>query len=205
LVIWLVHGWRSQARGDQIRFMEFVRAAGGLLWRGGPGRPRLALVHRPDHADWSLPKGKLDPLESWGHAAVREVAEETGCHARITAFAGAKLLVEREVPKLILYWHMLVVREGVPLGDEEVDEVAWLAPRQALARLDSASDRRLLLQALPDVKALALGEAARGRTDRETLRARLVLDGRCSEAQLDPYLRLIERTVSTIPQGLTAA
>jgi 8-oxo-dGTP diphosphatase len=175
--------------------MEFEQAAGGLVWRDGPGGPRLALVHRPDRADWSLPKGKLDRLESWRRAAVREVAEETGCQARITTFAGAKLLVEREVPKLILYWHMLVVREGVPRGDEEVDEVAWLSPRQALARLDSASDRRLLRRALPDVKALALGKAAGVGTDRDTLRARLVLDGRCSEPQLDPYLRLIERTV----------
>jgi len=185
--------------------MVLVRAAGGVVWRDGLGGRRLAVVHRPDHADWSLPKGKLDPVETWRRAAVREVAEETGCQARITGFAGAKLFVEREVPKLILYWHMEVVRDGVPEDDEEVDEVAWLTPRQALARLDSASDRRLLLRALSGAGALARGEASEAEIDRAALRARLVLDGRCSDQALEPYLRLIERTVSTARQRMTAA
>lgn len=185
--------------------MELVRVAGGLVWRDGPEGLCLAVVHRPDHADWSLPKGKLDPVESWRRAAVREVAEETGCEARITAFAGAKLFVEREVPKLVLYWHMRVLRDGLPEDDEEVDEVAWLTPRQALARLDSASDRRLLLRALSDARALARGEAPGSWSDREALRARLVLDGRRSELELDPYLRLIERTVSTARLRVSAA
>lgn len=185
--------------------MELVRAAGGLVWRDGPGGPCLAVVHRPDHADWSLPKGKLDPVESWRRAAVREVEEETGCKARITAFAGAKLFVEREVPKLVLYWHMRVLRDGVPEDDDEVDEVAWLTPRQALARLDSASDRRLLLRALSDAWALARGDAAELEIDREVLRSRLVLDGRRGELELEPYLRLIERTISTARQRMSAA
>jgi 8-oxo-dGTP pyrophosphatase MutT (NUDIX family) len=38
-----------------------VRAAGGILVRDG----RVLLVHRPRYDDWTLPKGKLDPGESW--------------------------------------------------------------------------------------------------------------------------------------------
>ena len=38
----------------------------------------MLLVHRPRYDDWSLPKGKLDPGESWQEAAIREVEEETG-------------------------------------------------------------------------------------------------------------------------------
>jgi len=173
--------------------MELERSAGGVLWRQGPGGPRLALVHRPFHADWSLPKGRVDTSESWRRAAVREVAEETGCHALITGFAGAKLFVEREVPKLVLYWHMRLVRDGTPDDEDEVDEVAWLSPRAALDRLDSASDRKLL------VRAGLAGPSARAtrarRSRREALRDLLVLDGRRTDEELDPYLRLIERTV----------
>ncbi|HTN52682.1 MAG TPA: NUDIX hydrolase [Anaeromyxobacter sp.] len=172
--------------------MALVRAAGGVVWREGSAGRRLAVIHRPDHDDWSLPKGKLDAGESWHQAAVREIAEETGCEARISAFAGAKLFVDRDVPKLVLYWHMRVVRAGALDDDDEVDEVAWLSPREALSRLDHASDRRLLLRALagwrrPGERGSALA--------REALRELVVVDRRCGEDELAPFLRVIERTI----------
>jgi hypothetical protein len=34
-----------------------VLAAGGVLWRGDPLSPEVALVHRPRYDDWSVPKG----------------------------------------------------------------------------------------------------------------------------------------------------
>jgi 8-oxo-dGTP diphosphatase len=175
--------------------MDLVRSAGGVLWRQGPRGPRLALVHRPLHADWSLPKGKVDDAESWQEAALREVTEETGCGALITGFAGAKLFVAREVPKLVLYWHMRLVRDGAPDDEDEVDEVAWLSPGDALIRLDSASDRKLLFRALADVRGRAPGAGRLQGPPRKALRDLLVLDCRRTERQLGPYLRLIERTV----------
>lgn len=180
--------------------MEFARAAGGVVWRDADGR--LALVHRPRQGDWSLPKGKLDPSEVWHRAALREVAEETGCASRITRFAGAKLFLERPVPKLILYWHMRVLREGTLAHEEEVDEVAWLTPRAALARLDHPSDRRLLLRALP------AGRWGRGDggervepLETEVLRRLLVLDRHAAVGELAPWLRHVERAVARAQRG----
>jgi ADP-ribose pyrophosphatase YjhB (NUDIX family) len=129
--------------------MPIGRAAGGLLWREGPGGPRIALVHRPRRDDWSLPKGKLDQGESWEAAALREVQEETGCEARIIGFAGASSYVARRAPKIVLYWHMALVREGRLDAGDEVDEVAWLAPAAAMSRLDYALDRELLARSPP--------------------------------------------------------
>ena len=54
-----------------------VLAAGGVLWRGDPARPELALVHRPKYDDWSLPKGKAKTGEHLLVTALREVTEET--------------------------------------------------------------------------------------------------------------------------------
>jgi 8-oxo-dGTP diphosphatase len=59
-----------------------VRAAGGVVWRRADGTVELALIHRPRYDDWSLPKGKLDPGESWEAAAEREVEEEIGLRLR---------------------------------------------------------------------------------------------------------------------------
>jgi 8-oxo-dGTP pyrophosphatase MutT (NUDIX family) len=124
--------------------MALVRLAGGILWRTDAGGPRLAVIHRPRQRDWSLPKGRLDDGESWEEAALREVQEETGCEARITSFAGAAAYVPRRTPRLALYWHLALVREGKLESDDEVDELLWLSPTDALARLDHEPERRLI-------------------------------------------------------------
>jgi 8-oxo-dGTP pyrophosphatase MutT (NUDIX family) len=127
--------------------MAIVRAAGGVLWRAGRSGAEVALVHRPRRGDWSLPKGKLGSGESWEDAALREVGEETGCAARLVSFAGATFYESRRGPKLVLYWNMALVREGVLAEQGEVDEVEWLSPARALERLDRGRDRRLLERA----------------------------------------------------------
>jgi 8-oxo-dGTP pyrophosphatase MutT (NUDIX family) len=124
--------------------MLLLRAAGGLLWRDSPLGPKIAVVHRPRHRDWSLPKGKLEHRESWRAAALREVAEETSCRARITGFAGTAMYCTGLRPKLVLYWRMALESEGAFVPGEEIDALAWLTREEALARLDHASERRLV-------------------------------------------------------------
>jgi ADP-ribose pyrophosphatase YjhB (NUDIX family) len=181
--------------------MKLVQAAGGIVWREVPAGPRIAVVHRPGRGDWSLPKGKLDPGETWQHAARREIAEETGCHVRLGRFAGAKLYVDRPQPKLVLYWHAHLVREGSLRSEDEVDEVAWLSRREALNRLDHPSDRRLMLRALGGRPGHA-GRAGRGsvspaRFGPEQLRSMVIVDSRKAEEALHSVLGLIARVIAT--------
>ncbi len=125
-----------------------VRAAGGLLWRDGTRGREVALVHRPRYEDWSLPKGKLERGETFRAAAVREVAEETGCAARLLGFAGCSLyLAGGRRPKLVLYWHMSVDGPCRFEPSSEIDRVEWLLPAEALARLEHRAERRLLVRA----------------------------------------------------------
>ena len=66
------------------RMSEFIRAAGGVVWRN---QSRLQLAVIRDYKDeWSLPKGKLERNEKWERAAIREVKEETKCVAKICKF-----------------------------------------------------------------------------------------------------------------------
>jgi 8-oxo-dGTP pyrophosphatase MutT (NUDIX family) len=127
--------------------VAIVRTAGGILWRSGSRGPRLAVIHRPRQDDWTLPKGKLEPGESWHAAALREVREETGCTARLTTFAGANCYEVRRGLKIVLYWNMEVVRRSALERLHEVDEVLWLEPEEALDRLDHARERRLVERA----------------------------------------------------------
>ncbi|HUL57704.1 MAG TPA: NUDIX hydrolase [Anaeromyxobacteraceae bacterium] len=187
--------------------MAVVRAAGGVVWRRASSGPRIALIHRPRHGDWSLPKGKLDDGESWEGAALREVEEETGCVARISSFAGATSYFARRAPKIVLYWHMELVEEGEIDAGDEVDEVAWLAPAEALARLVHEGERRIVARASPpdaparplERRGPAAAEAAVARA--ELLRRILALGPRGEAAGLGPALDLLDRGEELADRG----
>jgi 8-oxo-dGTP diphosphatase len=121
--------------------MERVRAAGGVVLRDG----RVAIVHRPRYDDWSLPKGKLDQDESFEDAALREVEEETGLRCRLVRELPAVEYEVRGRPKLVRYWAMEVTDETPFVPGDEVDEVRWLEPSEALALLSYDRDREPVL------------------------------------------------------------
>lgn len=82
-----------------------VIAGGAVCWKRVDGDIKVLLVHRTQHKDVSLPKGKLDPGESVPECARREVEEETGLHVTLGAYLGR---VDYELPsgrpKEVYYW-----------------------------------------------------------------------------------------------------
>lgn len=79
---------------------------------------------------------------------MREVAEETGCRARLGEFAGYTLYRVKRRPKLVLFWHMFVAGACRFEPNGEVDRLEWLRPSEALAKLNHDVERRLLRSAL---------------------------------------------------------
>ena len=122
-----------------------VRAAGGVVVSDG----RVAIIHRPKYDDWSLPKGKLDPGESWEEAALREVREETGVPCRLLdELPSVAYADNRGRPKTVRYWRMEPAGEAGEIDGSEVDELRWVAPADALALLTHARDRDVVTAAL---------------------------------------------------------
>ena len=124
-----------------------VHAAGGVLWRGDPERPEVALVHRPRYDDWSLPKGKAKDGEHLLVTACREVREETGSDlvmgAYLTVVRYRVKASGRTADKVVPYWAMRSTDQHFE-PDREVDEVAWLSLEAAAKRVDKATDRVVL-------------------------------------------------------------
>lgn len=125
-----------------------IAAAGGVVWRpaaDGEGI-EVAVVHRPRHDDWSLPKGHVDAGEHALQAAVREVLEETG----LTAVPGRRSLTTRYAvegaPKRVDYWVMRWTGGGFAANDE-ADDLRWLAPADAAQLVSYAHDGQVIADA----------------------------------------------------------
>ena len=121
-----------------------IEAAGGVVMRDG----LVAVVHRPRYDDWSLPKGKLDPGETFEQAALREVEEETGLRARLVRELPAVHYTVRERPKVVRYWLMEVESDPGFEPNDEVDELRWLSPADAVGLLTYDRDKGVVAAAV---------------------------------------------------------
>jgi len=100
-------------------------------------------VHRARYDDWSLPKGKLEPGETWEQAALREVREETGLVCSLGEPLGSSNYRFDAVEKEVRWFRM------APTGDEEardgeVDELRWVTRAAARELLSYDGDRDVL-------------------------------------------------------------
>jgi 8-oxo-dGTP diphosphatase len=126
-----------------------IEAAGGAVWKlTAKSVCKVAIVHRPKHGDWTLPKGKLEPGEDHAAAALREVEEETGFRCKLGPELPETRYHDRDGrPKRVRYWSMEVV-SGEFEPNDEVDELLWLPVDEARSKLSYKHDRRVL-DALP--------------------------------------------------------
>jgi len=139
----------------QLETTQVIHAAGGIIVRDLAGEaPRVAVVWRDLRGDWTFPKGKLDPGETYEQAACREVEEETGLTCRTSRFIGTTEYLHRKGrPKVVAYFLMSVVA-GEFRPNDEVDELRWCTVQEAERLLTWDRDRDLLARAaqLPELR-----------------------------------------------------
>ncbi|MFB3923086.1 MAG: NUDIX hydrolase [Terriglobia bacterium] len=127
--------------------VKIVAASGGLIWRQGKDGRELVVIHRKRYGDWTLPKGKVQPGESWMQCAVREAREETGFDVEIESHAGWVCYEPEGYTKVVRFWNMKPLGESAIGDSEEVKSVHWLTPREAVQRLQYEGERLLVKQA----------------------------------------------------------
>ena len=124
-----------------------VQAAGGVIVRQGPGGTEVLLVHRPRYDDWSLPKGKLEPGESFREAARREIEEETGLRCSLGEELEPAVYTDHKGRRKIVRWYLMQPEAHSGAGfrpNDEVDELRWLSLEEAGSRADYEHDQALI-------------------------------------------------------------
>jgi 8-oxo-dGTP diphosphatase len=129
---------------DPGRGQAEVEAAGGVVVREEAGVREVAVVHRAKYDDWSLPKGKLAEGESSEQAALREVEEETGMRCELGEELEPAHYRDRKGRRKRVRWWRMRALSGTFEPNDEVDELRWLEPSEAVALLDYEHDRELV-------------------------------------------------------------
>lgn len=121
-------------------------AAGGIVWRRGTAEETVAIIHRNKHKDWTLPKGRPEPDESFLETATREAMEETGFKVEPASWAGAYSYLKNNQPKVVLMWHMHGEPEAYahPAPKDEVAGRVWLPVSEAIEKLTHAPEKEFL-------------------------------------------------------------
>lgn len=121
-------------------------AAGAVCWKvTRKGHIKILVVHRTQHRDVSLPKGKVEPGETLPETAVREIAEETGLVVGLGTPLG---VVEYELPggrqKRVYYWAAEVAPEALGnstfVSNDEIERLQWMKLDEARAELSYPHD-----------------------------------------------------------------
>lgn len=151
--------------------MATIQAAGAVILRQSGRRTEVAVIHRPEYGDWTLPKGKLEVgKELLPACAAREVREETGLDVHLDVPLDA---VAYKLPsgdrKVVHYWRARAVADhGLGKHNHEVDKLRWIDATGTLRRLNFARDRKAVAQAvaLPPTTAVALARHGKAMTRR---------------------------------------
>lgn len=129
---------------------DTVYAAGAVLWKVVDKELKILVVHRTQHNDVSIPKGKVDPGETLPETAVREIREETGLRVELGPFLGT---VDYVMPnngkrKEVHYWAAEVdptAAERSPFtSNNEIYALEWVTIPAAREKLTYSHDADLV-------------------------------------------------------------
>ena len=108
---------------------KIITAAGGLVFNQ---HKELLMIFRRGH--WDLPKGKVDPGETWEECAIREVIEETGItNLELIKFISTTYHTYEHNGSIILkpsHWFLMKTTSNqvlIPQREEDITEVKWVA------------------------------------------------------------------------------
>jgi 8-oxo-dGTP diphosphatase len=131
-------------------------SAGGIVFKGDKVLVvKNASIKDKKTAYWGFPKGHLEKGEGSKEAALREVKEETGIEAKISSKLGEVSYIFTQygerIFKVVTFFLMEYVSGEDKAQLNEVSQINWLSPKDALEILSFKNDKEMLQKAL-DIK-----------------------------------------------------
>ena len=125
---------------------DTVYAAGAVLWKVVDKELKILVVHRTQHKDISIPKGKVDPGETLPETAVREIHEETGLQVVLGPYLGTVdyIMPNNGKRKEVHYWAAEVdptaAERSSFTSNDEIYDLEWMTISTAQEKLTYSHD-----------------------------------------------------------------
>ena len=129
--------------------IQRIVSAGGVIFRSIGGVHEFALIFTGRVC--GLPKGLVEPGETFEQTAVREVKEETGLDGKLVGQIGEinyAFTRDKIYYKTVHFYLLRYVGGSVDAHDHEVDEVKFVPALEALQLLTHPSERGIVAKAL---------------------------------------------------------
>jgi ADP-ribose pyrophosphatase YjhB (NUDIX family) len=127
-------------------------SAGGVVVRDDDAL-EVCLIRPAGRTIWGLPKGGVEPGESYADAAIREVAEETGIEGIVEQELGAidYSFYSRQdggrIHKTVHYFLVRALGGDTARHDHEVSEARWMPVGDALGAMTYPNEREIVRRA----------------------------------------------------------
>lgn len=139
--------------------MDREFSSGGIVFKNDQDGVKVLVVknskmNNPKVSYWGFPKGHTEQGEDSRQTALREVKEETGIEAKIISKIGESKYVftrnGKKTFKIVLIFMMEYTQGEIVHQAEEVSEVKWVSPEEAMGILSFKNDKALLQKGLED-------------------------------------------------------
>lgn len=146
----------TEAHPDRLVPTVEQVSAGGVVYRKTDDSIEIAIIKIADELRWHLPKGLIDPGETFEQAALREVREESGIDGEIVGlidkidywFYAEHGGERRRYHKFVHFYLMRFVGGEVGDHDHEVVESRWVTVDDALEMLYFKTERDVVTKAV---------------------------------------------------------
>lgn len=126
--------------------MKKEKSCGAVVYRKGETGMEVLLIKHKNGGHWAFPKGHVEKKETESETALREIKEETGLKVELdTGFREMVTYSPKPgVMKDVIYFAAQAKKDHARPQPEEVLEICWKAPQEALELVTYATDRQVL-------------------------------------------------------------
>lgn len=126
--------------------MKKEKSCGAVVYRMDGTDLEVLLIKHKNGGHWAFPKGHVEKKETESETALREIKEETDLKVELDT--GFRKMVtyspKPNVMKDVIYFAAKAKKDHARPQPEEVLEICWKVPEEALPLITYATDREVL-------------------------------------------------------------